>query len=152
MRTSRSASLAGRSEGQPRLLGSPLSIDALVVESVYPTLEEATDNRVAAKLGVGSKLITPLLLAQLGPRLNVTAADLQPIDYVPQVGCPLLVLAGDRDYHTTIEETGRMYKAAKEPRQLQVFRGAEHEDLLRFDSQLYERTVLGFFRRSFRGR
>ena len=137
--------------GAAALLGSPLPIDAMIVESVYPTIEEATDNRVAAKLGVGSKLITPMLLAQLGPRLNIQAANLQPIDYVPQVGCPLLVLGGDRDYHTTLEETGRMYKAAKEPRQLQIFSGAGHEDLLRFDSELYQRTVLAFFRRSFRG-
>jgi pimeloyl-ACP methyl ester carboxylesterase len=48
--------------GAAALLATPpLEVNALVLESVYPTLEEATANRLAIRLGRWAKALTPLL-------------------------------------------------------------------------------------------
>ena len=131
--------------GAATLLAVPLGVDAIVIESVYPTISEAVYNRVAIKIGPFKYLAAPLLLCQLKPRLGISPSDLRPIDYVSKVGCPLLVIAGDADAHTPLEETQRMFAEAEEPKRLVVFENATHEDLMAFDRELYETEVGGFF-------
>ena len=131
--------------GAATLLAVPLGVDAIVIESVYPTISEAAYNRVAIRLGPLNHLVAPALLCQLKPRLGVSLSDLRPIDFVSRVGCPLLVLAGDADAHTPLEETQRMFAEAEEPKQLVVFENAAHEDLMAFDRELYETEVGEFF-------
>jgi pimeloyl-ACP methyl ester carboxylesterase len=130
--------------GAATLLASPLEIDALVLESVYPTITEAVTDRVTARVGPLSCVLSPLLLCQLQPRLGISASDLCPIDNVSQVGCPILVAAGDKDCHTTIAETRRMFDTAVTPKQLVIFEGAAHIDLLEHDRQKYQDEVLPF--------
>ena len=131
--------------GAAALLAVPLGVDAIVIESVYPTISEAVYNRVAIKIGPLKYLAAPLLLCQLKPRLGISPSDLRPINYVSKVGCPLLVIAGDADAHTPLEETQRMFAEAEEPKRLVVFENAAHEDLMAFDRELYETEVGGFF-------
>ncbi len=130
--------------GASAVLGSPLKVDAMVLESVFPTIEEAVGDRVQAKLGPLSCLISPLLLCQIQPRLGVSADRLRPIEHIGEVACPLLIASGDRDPHTTIAETRRLFAAASEPKQLVVFQGARHQDLLEQNPPLYENEVLTF--------
>ena len=140
--------VVGRSlGGAAALLGSPLGIDALVLESVYPTIEEAVDNRIRMRLGSLSNVITPLLVWQLPLRLGISPDKLRPIDHMASIGCPVLVMAGDQDRHTTSAETRRMFEAAKEPKELVFFEGAGHEDLLAYDPHQYGTAVLGFLAR-----
>jgi uncharacterized protein len=115
-----------------------LNIDALVIESVYPTISEATRNRVG--------LFAPLLLWQLGPRLGLSASDLRPIDHVARVKAPLFVMSGEEDTHTTPEETRRMFERANEPKRLWMVPGAAHVDLYDVGGAEYERRVLAFLR------
>ena len=131
--------------GAATLLAVPLGVDAIVIESVYPTISEAVYNRVAIRLGPLNHLVAPALLCQLKPRLGMSPSDLRPIDFVSKVGCPLLVLAGDADAHTPLEETQRMFAEAEEPKRLVVFENAAHEDLMAFDRELYETEVGEFF-------
>ena len=131
--------------GAAALLAVPLGVDAIMIESVYPTISEAVYNRVAIKIGPLKYLAAPLFLCQLKPRLGISPSDLRPIDYVSKVGCPLLVIAGDADAHTPLEETQRMFAEAEEPKRLVVFENATHEDLMAFDRELYETEVGGFF-------
>ncbi len=126
------------------LLAAPLKVDALVVESVYPTIAEAIHDRIALRLGPASYVLSPVLLCQLKPRLGVTPSDLRPIDWVAIVGCPILVAGGDLDQHTTMAETERVFGAAREPKKLVIFKGAHHTDLYAYDSELYKREVLSF--------
>lgn len=138
--------LIGRSlGGAAAVLASPLDVDAMVLESVYPTIEDAVRDRVAIRLGRLGSLVAPLLLVQLQPRLGISPAQLRPIDRVASVGCPLLVLAGDADRHTPIEETRRLFAAAVEPKQLHIFENAGHGDLLAAAPAAYETTVGDFF-------
>ena len=129
--------------GAAALLASPLNVDAMVLESVYPTISEAVHNRVSMRLGVLSRMIAPALLFQLKPRLGIAPAQLRPIDKISDVGCPVLVASGDCDLHTTMAETRRLYDAALEPKRLVIFEGAAHADLLECDPARYQ-EIIGF--------
>ena len=138
--------------GAATLLASPLGVDAIVIESVYPSISEAVYNRVAIRLGPLKYLVAPALLCQLKPRLGISTSDLRPIDSVGQIGCPLLMMAGDTDVHTPLEETQRMFDQAEEPKRLVVFEDAAHEDLMAFDRERYEAEVGRFFEVYLEGR
>ena len=132
--------------GAATLLASPLGVDAIVIEAVYPTIEQGVHNRVRSRLGPLHHLVAPCLLVQLKPRLGVDPGQLRPIDFVDKVECPILIAAGDLDVHTKIDETRSMFQAANEPKRLCVFDGAAHEDLFKFDSGKYSEEVLGFLK------
>jgi alpha-beta hydrolase superfamily lysophospholipase len=131
--------------GASALLASPLGVDAIVLESAYPTVSEAVHDRIAIRLGRLSYVLSPALLAGLQLRYGIAPSDLRPIDHIAQVGCPVLVLAGDADRHTTLAETQRLYDAAGEPKKLIIFPGAAHDDFLTRDAKQYESEVLSFF-------
>jgi uncharacterized protein len=127
--------------GAAALLGAePLDADALVLESVYPTIGQATANRVGP-------ILAPLLLWQLGPRLGLSLRDLRPIDHIAQVRVPLFVLSGEEDRSTTPDETRAMFAKANEPKTLWLVPGAAHVDLHAIASAEYERRILAFFGR-----
>lgn len=130
--------------GAATLLASPLKIDAVVLECVYPTLDEAVHNRVAIRLGSLSGIISPVLLWQFQFRLGIAPSDLRPIDHIVDIGCPVLVVGGEFDQHTPLPETERLFDAAKEPKKLSVFKGADHTDLLEQNRTQYEAAVLPF--------
>lgn len=132
--------------GASALLASPLKIDALVLESVYPTISEAVHDRVSAQVGPLSYVLTPLLLCQSEPRLGITPDDLRPIEHIDDVECPVLVASGELDRHTTLVETQRMYDAACEPKQMVIFSGAAHIDLLDHDGERYVDQILSFLK------
>lgn len=131
--------------GAATLLASPMEVDAIVIESVYPTITDAVYDRVAIRLGPAKHLVAPALLWQLEPRLGVAPSDLRPIDFVDKINCPLLMIAGDADAHTPVEETRRIFATAVEPKKLVLFPNAEHEDLMKFDRERFVVEVGGFF-------
>ncbi len=59
----------------------------------------------------------------------------------------ILILFSASDEHAKLAETQHMFDAAKEPKQLVIFDGAKHEDLLLFDEKLYTGQVIGFLNR-----
>lgn len=126
------------------LADPPLDLDALVLESVYPTIEEATESRLRIYFGPLGPPLAPLLLMQLEPRLGIDPASLRPIDHIGKVRCPVLVLSGLADRHTTPDQTRALFARAPEPRQLWMVPGAAHVDLHRFAPEEYRRRVLGF--------
>ena len=50
------------------------------------------------------------------------------IDRIVRIGAPLLVIAGDSDRVVPFEYSRRLYDAAASPKQLEVIRGADHND------------------------
>ena len=137
--------------GAAALLATPpLEADALVLEMVYPTIDQAIEDRLAIRLGKLGRAIAPVLRWQIKPRLGISTADLRPIDKVTSVHVPKLFIAGEKDQHTRIEESRAIFAAAAEPKDLWVVAGAKHEDLLGFAGNEYERRVLLFFDRYLR--
>jgi uncharacterized protein len=118
---------------------------ATVLESMYPTIEEAVADRLAAHLCAPAAMLAPALLWQMPWRLGVTAAQLHPIDALPALRSPLLIAAGAVDRHTTLAETERLYAAAgAADKVLWIVPGAAHVDLHAFAPSDYERRVGGF--------
>jgi len=132
--------------GAATLVASPLGVDAIILESVYPDIRTAVTNRVRVKLGALWALPTLLLLVQLKPRLGISVSDLRPIDHLPNVNCPVLILSGTADLHTTEADTRTMFDAAIAPKELWLIEGAGHEDMYEFVPREYEQRVLRFLK------
>ena len=142
----------GVSLGAASLLLSDVqaSLTAVVVESLYPTIEEAVANRLRIYFGPYGAWLSPLLLAQLEPRLGVTPSQIRPIDRVSLLRCPVLVVHGTEDRHTTIHEAERLFAAAPEPKEFYRVQGAAHVDLHAFSGKEYESRVGSFLARYLR--
>jgi fermentation-respiration switch protein FrsA (DUF1100 family) len=123
----------------------PLNVDALVLEMVYPTIEQAIDDRLRMSLGAWGVVFRPLLTSQLRLRLGISAEDLHPLDHVGRVGAPKLFVAGAEDKHTTLEESRQLFDAAAGPKEFWVAEGAHHQDLHALKGREYEERVLAFF-------
>jgi uncharacterized protein len=117
---------------------------------VYPTIEEAVEDRLRLHLGSIGPPFAPLRLAQLQPRLRVDPAELRPIDRIRELRVPLLSIVGAEDRHTTLAESQRLFSAAPHPKFLWVVPKAKHEDLHAFVQAEYERHLLEFFGRYLR--
>lgn len=136
--------------GAAALLALPeLEVDALVLESVYPSIDRATRNRLERRLGAIGARAASLLLSQLKPRLGVSASQLRPMDHIGEARCPVLVISGADDEHTTAADTRMLYEAAKPPKELWIVPKAKHVDLHRAAKGEYEKRVSEFLERSF---
>ena len=135
--------------GASATLASPLNIDAIILESMYPDIRSAVRNRVKPWLGHFGDLPTELMLAQLKPRLGASVEDLQPIRHMTQLNCPVFIIGGEVDYQTPPDETRNLFEAANEPKSLWVVPGAGHVDLRTFAPEQYEAKVLAFLGQHF---
>lgn len=131
--------------GAATLLALPaLRVDAAVLEAVYPTVERAVENRLTMRLGAAGKLLVPLLLLQLEPRLGIRPEELRPVERIDELACPVLVIGGAADRHTTATDTRTLFEAAREPKDLWLIDGAAHVDFHRKMRREYESRVLQF--------
>ena len=119
-------------------------VDAVVLESMYPTIEEAVANRLRMRLGPVGGPLSALLLWQLPLRLGIQPDALHPIKYVGRVEAPVLIASGSADLHTTLAETQRLYEAAAQPKAVWVVEGAAHVNLHAYAREEYERRIGAF--------
>ncbi len=120
---------------------------ALILESVYPTLEEAIANRIAIRFGDVGRYFAPLLLVQIGPRLGFDPDGSHPIGHIGRLSAPVMIISGAEDRHTTRAESVRMYEQARMPKELWIVPGAKHQDIYRFAPREYEIRVGRFIDR-----
>ena len=110
---SRVAFLGVSQGGAAALLGPiPLPVSALVLEAVYSTIHEAVANRIAIRFGEPGRLLAPLLIWQLEPRLGLPPEAVDPIRGIREIEAPLLLIAGERDLHATVEQSRTLFSAA----------------------------------------
>lgn len=119
-------------------------VQAVVLESMYPTIDQATEDRLRLYLGRMGIVFAPLLTGQLRLRLGIDPAALRPIARMRDLQAPVFITSGTLDRHTTIEEAKSIYAAAGEPKQFWAVEGAEHVDLHRFAPVEYETRVANF--------
>lgn len=117
-------------------------LDAMVLESVYPTITDAVQDRLVARLGPAGAWAAPLLLLQIPLRLGLGVHELRPIEAIKAVHAPLLVASGTADRSTRWVETEQLFAAATEPKALWPVPGAGHEDLHDFDASAYRGRLL----------
>lgn len=120
----------------------PLS--AIVLESMYSTITEAVANRLELAVGRVARPLTPLLTWQLPLRLGIWPSELEPVKVLASLRIPVLIAAGDRDLHTTLAETKRLYAIAAQPKELWIAEGAAHVDLYAFAPETYQSKISGF--------
>jgi fermentation-respiration switch protein FrsA (DUF1100 family) len=134
--------------GAATLLGrGPLDVDALVLESVYPTIRQALDNRLAVwmgPLGRLNRLVSPVVMRAASAEIGVKEDALRPIDRIAEVAVPLFVLSGTRDAYTPLAEARALFERARGAKEFWAVEGAAHEDLYDFTADAYERRVGGF--------
>jgi uncharacterized protein len=121
-----------------------LALDGVVLESVYPTIDEALYNRLQMRVGPLAAVFAPVLAWQLPLRLGIGTDDLRPIEHINLLHCPVLILGGSADEHTTPAETRALFAAALNPKSLVLFEGVRHTDLHQANQELYEARVLQF--------
>lgn len=134
--------------GAAALLGeSPVDADAVVLEGVYYSIEQAVRNRIALHFGEAGRWLAPLLVWQIEPRLGIQPDALRPIASINRLGAPVMIIAGTQDQRTRLEESKALYLRARSPKRLWLINGAKHEDFHRYSPTDYERQVLDFFAR-----
>jgi alpha-beta hydrolase superfamily lysophospholipase len=126
------------------LAAPPLDVQAIVLEAVYPDFAQAVVNRLAMRVGPAAQLVSVPLLSLAHRRLGATAAELRPIDHINTLTCPVLVMAGAEDRHTTLQETQALFAAARAPKDLWIVPGVAHADLLDATGDDYRDHVLQF--------
>jgi alpha-beta hydrolase superfamily lysophospholipase len=119
-------------------------LDAVVLESMYPTIDEAVSDRLKLHLGEWGGALAPLLLAQFPMQLGIATQQLRPIDRIADLHAPLLMISGANDRHTTAAETRRIFDAALEPKSLWLVPGAAHVDLSSYAPEDYAMRVSAF--------
>ena len=133
--------------GAAALLSTPpLEVNGMVLEAVYPDIDTAVSNRLSMRIPYGS-LGTPLFTAQLGPRLGISAEQLDPARAAAGVRTPMLVLAGSEDLHTTASDTHRLFDSISAWKRLVWFDGAGHVDFMVYNPGLYTAEVESFLTR-----
>lgn len=141
--------------GAAALLGDARNdADALVLESVYPTLRDAVSDRMHVWLGPLGFLggaVTPVLMHLVAPEIGVDPKQLRPVDAIARVSEPVFVISGTADQYTPIEETRELFAHATAPKELWEVVGATHEDLYHFAPAEYERRVGDFLIEHLRG-
>ena len=140
--------------GAAALLGTtPLAVDALVLEAVYPDIGSATANRISAVLGeplgaIVSKPVARLFELLVAPILGVASSDLRPIDRVGDVVAPVMIVGGAIDPLTTLSETRALFARARDPKSFWMVDGAGHYDFESYAPAEYRARVLSFLTRA----
>jgi pimeloyl-ACP methyl ester carboxylesterase len=116
----------------------------VVLESMYPTIEDAVSDRLSLRFGKAGPWLAPLLLWQLPFRLDIAVKSLRPIDHLKNRGYALLIASGNMDAHTRLAEAKAIYRNASPPKAFWQVDGAAHVDLFDYDPESYERRVGSF--------
>ena len=69
------------------------------------------------------------------------------LDSIGHVGCPVLVIAGDRDRIVPVDQSRRLYHAARAPKDLVIVAGADHNDPALGAGEAMITAVAGFLSR-----
>lgn len=129
------------------LADPPLPVEALVLESVYPTVDQAITNRIKMRLGSWGGWLTPLLTIQFRPRLGVRSDQLRPVDHVGRITAPKLFIAGKEDRQTPLDESMQIFDRAADPKEMWIIEGTAHADFYEHADKEYEDRVLRFLTR-----
>jgi fermentation-respiration switch protein FrsA (DUF1100 family) len=140
--------------GAATILGrGPITADAFVLESVYPTIRQALSDRLATwfgPLGFAGRWLTSPVMSILGSEIGVTEEELRPIERIGEVRAPLLMIAGTADPYTPLVEAESLFAHARGPKTFWAVDGAAHEDIHAYEPAEYERRVGAFLKEHLR--
>jgi uncharacterized protein len=119
--------------------------DWVILESCYDNISHALANRLKKRL---AGILVPAIAIPLefvGKHVfGLPLEELNPTKALGKIDCPVLVLAGDAELVLTESEVKALYRHIPEPKRLEFFPGATHQDLLVHDPRRFIRTVNRF--------
>lgn len=127
-------------------------VDALVLEAVFPDLETAVRRRVFPSWRPLNAPLTRAVLRRVHSRLEIEPDDVRPVSALAQVRCPVMIVAGERDFLAPPEDARRLQAAvptsgaAGVPAELWIVPGAGHGDFHAAAPEEYENRVGVFLR------
>jgi len=95
-----------------------VGFNAIVVEAVFPDIHRAILNRLTDRFGILGYALEPLLSVQLIARLHEWPSELAPVNEIAKVNAPILVIGGEKDHLTPLDETRELFEKAQEPKLL----------------------------------
>ncbi len=126
-------------------------LQVVVLESVFPTLYQAVEDRMRRFLTPAGGWLTPLLVTAVELFRDVSPESVRPIDRIGSLGVPVLCLHGSEDRSTPIEEARALFAAASEPKELWEVKGAAHEDLRAAATVDYDMRIVKFLKKYLEG-
>jgi len=125
--------------GSAALIGDsgPLAVDAMILQSVFPDLRRAINNRVG--------LIEPLLSYQSYIRYGRSPDTISPVKAATQFEGAALLLGGDKDIYTPPSEIEEMHDAIKGPKAMCIVEGLNHAQMSGLNDDIYMQRTLTFF-------
>jgi uncharacterized protein len=115
-----------------------------VIESVFPSLDNAVDRRFRQTLGLPGWLAGCLMVRFAEWRIGRNATEISPRDAIAKLPCPLLVMAGENDRHTFPSDAREVFDHARDPKSFWLVPGAAHVDLYGFARERYESRLTQF--------
>jgi uncharacterized protein len=122
----------------------PLEADAMVLEAVYASFQDAVEDRLALYFGPLGRLLAPALVWQVKPRLGFDPAELRPVDRIARLSMPILLIAGASDHHAPLTGMKLLFEHASAAKELWIVPGAAHVDFHRYAKADYEARISAF--------
>ncbi|MEO8665839.1 MAG: alpha/beta hydrolase [Ignavibacteria bacterium] len=73
--------------------------------------------------------------------------EIQPIDKIANIEIPILIIGGENDSRTKLEDTQALFNAARQPKEVWISPGAEHENIFEKNPDEYKSKVLTFLQK-----
>jgi alpha-beta hydrolase superfamily lysophospholipase len=124
--------------------GKLKNVKAVILESVYDDLHKAIDNRFKKYTLLPADVAGYFMVKFAEDRLNISVNQMKPYESIKQINIPVLIISGTDDSNTKLEDTEHLFANANQPKELVMFEGAGHEDLYKFNQELYENSIISF--------
>jgi len=125
-------------------------IDAGVFEASYADLGDALAHLGKARYGISRYPFLPAILGWFAIRGGLSVDELHPERYIARIAPrPILLMHGTWDFIIPPSHGERLYKAAREPKELWMVPKAKHAEIWQRMGVLAERKVTRFFQKAF---
>ena len=121
-------------------------VRAVAVQSTYSSVEDNVAEGVRAFAGLPPFFFAPLVIWFGEREAGLDIRQVRPIDDVGQISPrAILFIHGEQDGAIPVENSLRLYEAAKEPKELYLVPHAGHGGFLAVARSEFEQRVVGFF-------
>ena len=119
--------------------------DALVIDSVYPTIHQNVGRRFNTVYGFPKFPFATSLVFWGGIINGFNGFDLAPEKYIAEAKFPIFIIQGTEDYQVSIGDANLLFNKAQEPKQMWIVNGSKHTGAFLDYPNLYENKVICFF-------
>lgn len=118
--------------------------DAVILELPFARLVDAVKIRLKYNK-IPDFIIGELLVFWGGFQQGINGFTHNPIDFAKDVHCPTLVIHGEQDKWTTVEEINALFENLKVSKQIIISPDVGHQQLVAVNRELWNSTINKFF-------